>query len=147
MGAKKTVEELVEGLAIAVNEGFNDVQKQFKGVNEKFKNIDEQFKGVNEQFKGVDKRFDSMQTQMDKRFDSMQNQMDKRFDEAYEHVENRIDSLAIAVNDGFNGVSQEIGELKDELTSVKFQSSNLDPRVSVLEKKVNIIGLKLGLQS
>ena len=80
-------------------------------------------------------------------------------------VEEMVEGLAIAVSKGFDGVNEEIVALKDEfrgemkevknrlsnvereLAGVKFQALNLDPRITILERKVDLIGAKLGLQS
>lgn len=123
MGTKKTVEEMVEGLAIAVQRGFEALEKKIDNkidskVDALAIAVQHGFQGVAEEFKGVKEEFESVRSE---------------FKEGFESVRSEF-------KEGLSGV-------ENELISVKFQASSLDPRVSTLEKKVNIIGMKLGLQS
>jgi len=55
----KVVNKEVEGLAIAVARGFQDVHKKFDQIDKRFEQVDKRFEQVDKRFEHVDKRFDS----------------------------------------------------------------------------------------
>lgn len=75
-------------------------------------------------------------------------------------VEEMVEGLAIAVQNGFEGVTEELRGVKvrldkveDRLTGVEkglakveFRSSDMTSRVATLEEKMQIVSKKLGFQ-
>ena len=102
--------------------------------------------------KTVEEMVENLSVRMDQGF--------KVVNERFEVVDSQIEKLAIAVQHGFEGVYERLDkvetrldkvedglvEVKNELSKVKFNSTNLDPRVSALEEKMQIVGTKLGFQ-
>jgi len=48
---KKTTDQKIDDLALAVKRGFDGVDEKFKGIDEKFKSLDQQFKTVFDQLR------------------------------------------------------------------------------------------------
>jgi predicted transcriptional regulator len=61
MKKKKSVEELIENLAIITNKGFEENAKQFKRIDERFEQIDTRFEKMVERFDRIDERFDKIE--------------------------------------------------------------------------------------
>jgi archaellum component FlaC len=55
MGTKKTVEEMVEGLAIAVQHGFEGVSEDMVGFRVELKEVKKDVKEIKERLIGVEK--------------------------------------------------------------------------------------------
>lgn len=141
MGIKKTVEEMVEGLTLEMRQGFKAMDSKFDGkIDVLTVEMREGFETVNERFESVDNRIGFLAVEMREGFRTI----DKKIDD-------KIEWLAVAVQNGFEDITKEfrtdIGEVKERLDKIEFTSGNIDPRVSVLEHKMQIVGAKLGLQS
>ena len=105
---KVTIEglaETVNNLAAAMDRGFNDVNKNFKGVREKMN------KGFDDVNKKMDKGFDDVHEKMDKGLNDVYKKMDKGFAKAHKEIED----LAIMTGNGFKEVDRKFDEVNEKM--------------------------------
>jgi len=147
MGTKKTVEEMVESLAIEMREGFAATDSKISKIDGKIDSkIGSLASEMRDSFAAMDKKIDS-------KIEGLALKMREGFEAADRKIETKIEGLAISVQQGFDHMDAKIDKLADrvgnveiELKNVQFQAADLNPRVTALEKKVGIIGAKLGFQ-
>ena len=94
--------EVVNNLAAAMDKGFNDVNKNFKGVREKMN------KGFDDVNKKMDKGFDDVHEKMDKGLNDVYKKMDKGFAKAHKEIED----LAIMTGKGFEAVDKRFDKIE-----------------------------------
>ncbi|MBM2818151.1 MAG: hypothetical protein HW401_741 [Parcubacteria group bacterium] len=132
--------EVVNNLAAAMDKGFNDVNKNFKGVHEKMdKGFDDVYKKMDKGFARAHKEIEDLAIMTGRGFEAV----DKRFDK----VESRLDKVEIKLGQ----VDHRLVMVEDNQLDLKLRmdvlSNNnkgvdeLRSRVVVLEKKVGVKGV------
>ena len=112
--------EVVNNLAAAMDKGFNDVNKNFKGVHEK-----------------MDKGFDDVYKKMDKGFDDVHKKMDKGFARAHKEIED----LAIMTGNGFKEVDRKFDDVNEKMDK---GFVDVNSRLDNVEIKLRQVDIRLG---
>ena len=143
--------EVVNNLAAAMDKGFNDVNKNFKGVHEKMdKCFDDVYKKMDKGFAKAHKEIEDLAImtgngfkEVDRKFDEVNEKMDKGFVD----VNSRLDNVEIKLRQvDIRLVTVEDNQLDLKLRMDVLSNNNkgideLRGRLVVLEKKAEVKGV------
>ena len=119
----KQLIDMVARLKIALDEGFEAVEKRFQEIDNRFEQVDRRFEAIDSRFQQIDNRFEEIDNRfeaMDKRFD----EVDKRFDRVEIGIE-ELNTNQIKILNSMKLLEQDVRSNKKHIERLEEQESYL----------------------